>query len=652
MNYRKPALHSALLVGALAAVVGTAPVLATTVSFTDVTAAAGVSFLHAPMADTPGLPMHGGATVGDFNNDGWPDLFVVGGGDTADRLFLNEQDGTFRDVAPQAGLTDLYRGNGAAAGDYNRDGLLDIFVTSFGDLPGAPAPGAHRLYRNNGDGTFTNVAAQAGANYSAPSNSDGYSPVWGDFNLDGCLDLWIGGWHSIDDVTPIYEGTRLLMNMCDDTFLDVTVPSGTFNDQTRGFSSIFADMDGDRYPELLVAGDFGTSRYYVNDRDGTFTLKQDILLPGTDKVHNGMGTAIADWNRDGLLDWFVTSIYPSFNFEGPDGNRLYFNEGDNQFRMAPESSGVNDGGWGWGALGNDFNHDGYADLFHTNGWPNCDLVTGECFENEQSYLWENNYDESFTEHAMAAGVMNFQQGRGAGSFDYDRDGDMDFFITSNAGDLQLFRNDLDLTANDTAWLQVKLYAGENERIAPNGRGTSVRVTAPSGAFQVMQMTGHSNYLAQSDLVVHFGLNQTSVLSEVNINWTDGFTTYLKDVAVNQILEVTAENWYSHTQMVRGQDVTLTVKGLREGEEAVFAGSNQGEGMGPCPPQAGGLCADVVSPIIFGTAIADADGVATLVFNVPVNTPFDEVWSQVMVARGENGEKSLKSNVFYGTVIDP
>jgi hypothetical protein len=500
-----------------------------------VTEEAGVSFMHTYLVDTPGWPMLGGGTVGDFDGDGWPDIFVIGGGLTPDRLFMNHG-GSFVDEAAAWGLTDLYRGSGAGAADYDRDGDLDLMVTSLGDLPGAAAPGCHRLYRNDG-GHFTNVAAAAGVTYSNPVVPDGYSPTFGDYDLDGDLDLWIGGWFALPD-TKIFIGTRLFRNQGNGTFVDVTEAAGVLNTKTRGFSAIFADMDGDRYPELMVAGDFSTSRYYVNNRDGTFTERP---FPAVSVVDNGMGTAMADFDRDGLQDWFVTAILPSYRYMGPPGNRLYFNRGNHELVPAPPKVGVNDCGWGWGATALDYDHDGWVDLFMTNGWPEPDIITLKSYEADPSCLFRNNGDGTFTNVSAELGttdpLVHKGQGRYAGHLDYDRDGDLDILVLSCGEPLKLYRNDL--SGKGTKWLQVRLHGGDNPRITPDGRGSTVRITSQTGLTQVAQFTGHSNYLGGNEPMVHFGLGAQTKLAKVQIDWSDGSSTILTDVAANQRLEVTA-----------------------------------------------------------------------------------------------------------------
>src|SRR5262245_2382386 len=439
--------------------------------FVETTDAAGVTFTEVPAPDTPSGPMNGGGSVGDFNNDGWPDIFVLGGGGTPDRLFINNQNGTFTDQAAAWGLTELYRGTGATAGDYNKDGCEDIFVTNMGDMSGPPAPGQHKLYQNDCNGHFTNVAVAAGVNQTAPY-PNGYGAAFGDYDLDGNLDLFVAGWNETVDGSKITEGNVLFHNNGNGTFTDVSAAAGIPNPSNlRGFGAIFADMDGDRYPELLISGDFGTSKYYHNNTDGTFTAQQ-ILIPPSTKAHNGMGTTIGDFNRDGRQDWFIAAINPCFHAEGPNGSRLYMNRGNNQFRALPSES-VNDGGWGWGSTVLDYDHDGWIDLIHTNGWPFVDDVTGGDFRHDTTRLYHNNTDGTFTDTALDVGINDDLQGRGIMALDYDRDGKMDVVILHNADRLMLFHNEL--TGTDTNWLVVKVDTSNRKDLAPQGYGTNVRI---------------------------------------------------------------------------------------------------------------------------------------------------------------------------------
>jgi hypothetical protein len=323
---------------------------------------------HQP--DETGIPVAqdwqtGGLAVGDFNNDGCQDIFWVGGGGTADKLFINKCNGTgtFTEQGSAWGLTDLHCGNGVAVGDYDGDGRLDIYVTSFG-APGSDTnePGQHRLYHNDG-GSFSEVAGAAGVTAScseASGNPAGYGAAWGDYDLDGSLDLCVVSWWGDDD------GNRLYHNDGDGTFTDVTDTAlGTAIDGVWGFQPAFVDMDGDRFPELLIASDFQGSRYFVNNGDGTFT---DFTGPsGTGLDDNGMGQTVADVNNDGLFDWYVTSIYKDTPPPANPGNMLYLNLGDHQYLEISGFAGVNDGAWGWGTLAVDLDHDTWVDILEVNG---------------------------------------------------------------------------------------------------------------------------------------------------------------------------------------------------------------------------------------------------------------------------------------------
>lgn len=620
------------------------PVRSATAGFTDVTDQAGLVFTHSNLPDTPGGNMLGGGTAGDFNGDGWPDLFAVDGGSAPDHLFINHG-GVFVDEAAAWGLTQVHRGGGAAAGDYDGDGDIDLMVTSFGNLPGAAVPGQHKLYRNDG-GHFTDVAAAAGVAFSNPAIPDGYSPVWGDYDLDGDLDLWIGGWWEGPGELE-WNGTRLFRNEGDGTFTDVSVASGVFDNHVRGFSAAFVDMDGDRYPELLVAGDFGTSRYFSNHRDGSFTRH---LFTAAEAVMNGMGTAVADFDRDGLQDWFITSIFPAYHFFGPPGNRMWLNKGTLPLEMLPESCGLFDGGWGWGATALDFDQDGWVDLFHTGGWQGPDIITGEWFLDEPSYLFRNDGNgRTFTEMGVAIGLDHRGQGRSAGVMDYDQDGDLDVFVLASGEPARLFRNDL--AGEDAHWLRIRLTRGDNPRITPNGRGTQVRIRTSDGVTQVAQLAGNANYLGGNELALHFGLGAATTLDEVRVNWSDGFVTVLRDVAADQLLEIAASRPYSHGPLVRGAQADLTVAGLLPGERALFYGGIRGEGAGPCPPWMGGhLCMDVVSPVPLGSAVADTNGVAVLTIPVPDPQAGSQMTSQVVVLRGPDGSRSAKSNAITAPLL--
>lgn len=508
----------------------------------DQTAASGLDFVHAYTNDHQSGPMVGGGAVGDFNNDGYPDIFALGSGGRADALFINQRDGTFSDQAAQWGLDELHRGVGATVADYDGDGDDDLYVTSFGAMSENATMGRHRLYRNDGDG-FVDVAVAAGVATTTTTHPDGYGATFGDYDLDGDLDLFVGAWHNARVL-----GARLFRNEGDGSFVDVTRESGVIQGPTRAFGVVFSDMDGDRYPELLVAGDFGTARYYRNNRDGTF----DELDPGSGlmikpepgtwtapKAHNAMGTTVGDFNRDGRIDWFMTAIWPTAALENDFwGNGLYLNHGDHIFTEIAETAGVHDGGWGWGTEAIDFDNDGWTDLAMTNGWPFTDPVSGESFDEERSYLWRNRGDLTFEDVGQAAGFMRAAEGRTMLTLDYDRDGDMDMAVLGNQSALQLYRNDLILkeAPDDAQWLQIKLDTSSHASLAPHGLGARITiVTADHQA--VFQVTSGGTYLGQSERLTHVGLGRASLINKLLVEWPNGRRTRLYDVAANQRVTV-------------------------------------------------------------------------------------------------------------------
>jgi hypothetical protein len=511
MNHGGGAAVAAVLVTALVC----APSASAQVAFSDQTTTAGLDHTAVLESDMNGIHMFNGGAVGDFNRDGWPDFFLLGGGGTtADALYINNGDGTFTDRAAEWGVAALHRGRGATVGDFNDDGWPDLYVTSSGDLNFGDRPGQHLLYRNDGDGSFTDIALAAGVNEASPTNSTGTSATFGDYDLDGDLDLFVCTWEG-------YNGNRLFRNNGDETFTDVTGTSG-IDYLFWGFSPRFVDMNGDRHPELIIAADFVTSRYFVNDQDGTFTKS---TTAGTGLDDNGMGSAIADFNHDGLPDWYVTSIYRDGTSQ--NGNYLYVNQGNDQYTALPESAGAKNGGWGWGVEAIDFDHDGWTDIVETNGWVEPEFV------GETSYLFRNNGDMSFTEVQSGSGFDHTGQGRSLMALDYDRDGDMDVLVTAFEGPVRLFRNDV--SGPSTNWIQVRLDTSGEPGLAPEGRGSRVIATT-GGVSQYDWMDGGATYLGLSQRVSHFGLGSATTV-DITVEWADGTDTVLFGVAANQSITV-------------------------------------------------------------------------------------------------------------------
>ncbi|MEM7334705.1 MAG: CRTAC1 family protein [Chloroflexota bacterium] len=516
-------------------------------AFQDITAVSNTNFTHqTPITSGDGALMISGGTAGDFNNDGWQDLFVIGGGDgVADKLFINQQDGTFINMASSAGLDELHMGMGASAGDFNNDGWLDIYVTSMGPM-GNMSVGQHRLYKNNGDLTFTNVANESGVNQTSPVYPDGTGSAFGDYDLDGDLDLFVAGWRYPEDppgsgIRYAALGNRLFQNNGDGTFNDVTTTAVSEvllsdSDTLRGFSPCFADMNGDRYPELLIAADFGSSLYFKNNTDGTF--QEWTSQSGTAKEWSGMGSAIGDVNQDGHLDWYVTAIYDEDEGNGRgDGNKLYINQNghDHTFDEITKSAGVDDGGWGWGTVIVDLNHDGAPDIVETNGW---EFGEGdEKFLNENAKVWLNGGNgESFTEQAIALGLDHNLHGIGMMHLDYDNDGDQDIAITAYNDDFRLYENKL--AVENTNWIKIVLNTQNNANLAPNGIGANIEVQANGNSY-FYTMNSCSHYLSQSEITAHIGLAGNGIIDQIIIDWTDGTSTTVTNIEPNQSISISA-----------------------------------------------------------------------------------------------------------------
>ncbi len=491
-----------------------------TLAFTDQSAPAGIAALQIPCCYPFATHMVGGGAVGDFNRDGLQDMYIIVGGNQPDRLYMNNGDGTFTDQAAAAGMGGSSQFSaGVAVGDYNNDGWLDIYVTCFGSQATGWSAGAHRLWRNNGDDTFTDVASFAQVETTSAFIGDGFSAAFGDYDLDGDLDLAVTGWVTNSG------GNRLFRND-GGGFVDVTGPGLPAMGSVRGFSPRFTDMDGDRYPELLWVGDFFTSRYLRNNTDGTFSDLTASAGVGLDS--NGMGNATGDFNNDGLIDWYVSSILEDghpFRF----GNMLYMNQGGHVFNEVGAAAGVDDGGWGWGTLAADFDHDMLLDIAEVNGWPDSPEWIGE-----SSKLFMNNGDGTFASEAASTGFTHTGMGRGLVRLDYDNDGDQDLAVFGAVETASLYRNDL--SGSDANWLRLFFDTSAHADLAPDGFGTRAQVTA-GGVTQTRYLDGGATYLAVSELSMHFGLADAAVIDEIRIEWSNGRVNRHLNVTPNQTMTI-------------------------------------------------------------------------------------------------------------------
>ncbi|MHC4837759.1 MAG: CRTAC1 family protein [Planctomycetota bacterium] len=480
----------------------------------------------------------GGIAVGDYDADGWPDIYLTAL-DPPGRLMRNRGDGTFEDVTFEVGLALGARGNGAAWVDVDKDGDLDLYVSTV-------AQDRFHLYVQV-NGRFAEDGRGRGLDVEADDPRSGFSIAVGDYDGDGWPDLHTTEWR-LDAIVEngSASANRLFRNRgavepghFDDRTrfagvdLDRVSPDGTF-----AFASAFEDLDDDGVVDLLVASDFGTSRLFWGNGDGTFTDTTEESGVGTDE--NGMGSTLGDFDGDGDLDWFVTSVYDpddrcavgGCNW-GATGNRLYRNDGDRRFTDVTDAAGVRDGRWGWGAAFFDADLDGDLDLAMTNG---VDFVgrSDAPFNEDAARYWRNDGPEAeprFVEQAEAARFVDRTPGKGMALIDYDRDGDLDVVMARTLLSPRIWRND---APPEHAWLVVKAVGTESTR---ESHGARVRLRPRDGGpAKIRRIDGPTHFLGQSEMGAWFGLGPSEEAVDLEVRWPSGATVSFECVAPRQHIE--------------------------------------------------------------------------------------------------------------------
>jgi hypothetical protein len=532
------------------------PADAPRIRFTDVTDAAGIDFRHFSGARTSQLPedMGSGAAWGDYDNDGWPDLFVANeaGPLTLDStrvrssparcvLYHNNRDGTFTEVALQAGIDHRGWAMAGAWADVDDDGNLDLVITGYGRLA---------FYRNEGNGTFTAESRRSGL-----AEPEGFwtGAAWGDYDRDGLPDLYVTGYVRYDtavahapaakydaenpaSINPSSfkpERNLLFHNDGERTFTEVARALGVSDPTGRGLSAAWGDLNGDGWPDLYVANDVSDNVLYLNRGGGVF---QDVSERANVADYRGaMGIAEGDWNGDGATDLFIShwlaqenALYNNQPAVEAGGHPNFVDEAD---RFGLGQVALDD--VGWGTFFFDFDNDGRLDLFVSNGSTLQSRDDPRQLVPMRSRLfWNAGAEPGFYEVSGVSGSYFGQKyvGRGAAFADYDNDGDLDVFVVNHGGGGVLLRNE---APRQNHWLQVELRGTSGNRFST---GAKLRLVA-GGKMQLREVGTQGSYLSQSTTVAHFGLGAAGVVDTLEVVWPGGARQTLRHVAADRKLLV-------------------------------------------------------------------------------------------------------------------
>ena len=522
------------------------------VTFQDVTAKSGIHFVHNNGAfGKKFLPETVGPGVAfiDYDNDGWPDIFLVNGSDwpghlqkhSTPTLYHNNHDGTFTDVTHKAGLDVEMYGIGVAVGDFDNDGYDDLFVTAYGQ---------NRLFHNNGNGTFTDVTQKAGLSGIQEFST---SAAWVDYDKDGRLDLVVGNyvqWSPETDLyctmdgksksycTPeSYKGTsvRLWHNDGNGKFSDVTQKAGLGEPTSKTLGVAVMDYDNDGWPDLLFSNDTQPNKLYHNNGNGTFAEKAvvaGVAFSEDGVARAGMGVDTADYDRSGNASLMIT------NFSNQMIS-LYHNEGKGLFVDEAPRSDVGRASLltlGFGCFFFDYDLDGWPDILVVNGHidPDIQKVQVNVKYAEPPHLFRNLGKGKFAEVTKSAGAQfaTARVGRSAAYADVFNDGRLDVLLSTNGGAPHLFRNVANGKANHS--VRFKLIGTKSNR---DGIGAVVRVTS-ADETQTQMLKSGSSYLAANELVLTFGLGQLGKADSVEVRWPSGQVDKLSNVNAGQTVMVT------------------------------------------------------------------------------------------------------------------
>jgi len=488
----------------------------------------------------------------DYDNDGWMDIFLLSGTQLSgpppgatNRLYRNNRDGTFTDVTEKSGLHDVGWASGVCVGDYNNDGFEDLFCTYFGQ---------NKLYRNNGNDTFTDVTKEAGLLNEKPRWGAGCTFV--DCNRDGHLDLFVSNYVEFDfkrapkpgansncnwKGIPVECGPRglppgyhsLYRNNGDGTFTDVSGPAGISQlRESYGMTAVSADFNEDGWPDIYVACDSTPSLMLINSGKGTFReegVLRGVALSDDGMEQAGMGIGVGDYDLDGHLDIFKTHF-------SEDTNGLYHNDGTGNFEDVTRAAkiGVETRYICWGAGVVDLDNDGWPDLFFTTGnvYPQLEKPLPQYPNKSPRIVFRNLGNGTFEELIDEAGpgIAAPHCSRGCAFGDFDNDGDIDILIVNLNEPPSLLRNDLH---GDNHWLKVRLIGTKSNRSAIGARA----VAHYGGKKQAQTVMSQSSFYSANDPRLHFGLGPATS-ADLEVHWPSGLLQKFPNIAANQLIVIT------------------------------------------------------------------------------------------------------------------
>ena len=526
---------------------------AITVRYSDVRKAAGITFVQdSTQTDEKYYLETMGTGVGwiDYDQDGLMDLYFVQSAATdiykpphplRSALYRNNGDGTFSDVTEKAGVGGSgHYGQGVAVADFDNDGWPDLYVTGYGRAI---------LYHNNHDGTFTDLTAKAGV---ADEGGWSTSAGWFDYDKDGWLDLVVTNYIEWSPKNNLWcgerspghrsycnpgnykgEKTKLYHNNHDGTFTDVSDKSGVGLPESKGMGVVLADFDNDGWPDIAIANDTWPNFLFLNNHDGTFkdvSLISGLAASEDGKYEAGMGIDAADVNGDGLLDVYITHLDLELN-------RLYLNNGDSTFTDDTYASGIGAKARllsGVAAKFLDYDNDGWVDILQLNGamLDNVNLYHSEVSYKEPLLMFRNLGQGHFemTSSQLGPDFVRPVAGRGLATADFDNDGGIDIAVNNRGDYPELLRNN---GGNINHWLEVLLIGTKSNR---DGTGAQLKLTS-EGFAQVKQAEGGTSYMSASDPRIHFGLGKRAKIESLVITWPSGLVEKLANLPVDTIIAV-------------------------------------------------------------------------------------------------------------------